>query len=262
SIFVFALHAGTKAYLNSEGAQRKSVLVVFLGTLGFVVISFFDFPKERIEHTMLFGVFLGYLAYQGRSALKPGAIKTKPQDWFPVFVGLMAAALAFNLNLGLNRFNGERHVLAMLRAKKSSMADRMAEEARNANSYFYTLDPMVVPLSYYEGLEFYQQNDWENAAIHFFDAYAKNPYNFHVINNLATSLTQMKRYQEAVPYYLEALAINKYFDDCKFNLAYTYFQLGELTKAEQWASQTSDAERKQLFLSNIEAARSQRQGGQ
>ncbi|MEO1436307.1 MAG: O-antigen ligase family protein, partial [Bacteroidota bacterium] len=194
SIFVFALYAGWKAYSKAQDAQRKSVLVVFLGTLGFVVISFFDFPKERMEHTMLFGVFLGYLAYQGRAALKPRAIKTQPREWFPVFVGLMAAALAFNINMGFNRFNGERHVLMMLRAKKSQLPELMAQEARHAESYFYTLDPMVVPLSYYEGLEFYQQQNWEQAAMHFFEAYAKNPYNFHVVNNLATTLTQMQRY--------------------------------------------------------------------
>ncbi len=47
-----------------------SVLLLFT-LIGFAIISFFDFPKERIEHLTLFGVILAVCASIGAASLKP-----------------------------------------------------------------------------------------------------------------------------------------------------------------------------------------------
>jgi tetratricopeptide (TPR) repeat protein len=56
------------------------------------------------------------------------------------------------------------------------------------------------------------------------------------LNNYATALASAKKFEEAIPYFEKATYINPKYDEGKFNLAYSYTQLGNYEKALDWLS--------------------------
>eukprot|EP00903_Cladosiphon_okamuranus_P000116 g116.t1 len=57
------------------------------------------------------------------------------------------------------------------------------------------------------------EGNYNEAKENFVLAYDINPYNFNVVNNLASTLVQLQEYEEAVPLYYEALKINPKFEE-------------------------------------------------
>ncbi|MEO0874209.1 MAG: tetratricopeptide repeat protein, partial [Bacteroidota bacterium] len=134
--------------------------------------------------------------------------------------------------------------------------ESIQRQVQRAESDWYDVDPMVVPLSWYEGVAHYVNNDYTAAEPRFAKAYEVNPYNFNVVNNYASTLVQLEEYEQAVPLYRQALEINPRFEDGMFNLAYSLFQLGQYDEALELVNKTTkNEERKRVFLQEIETAR-------
>ena len=115
---------------------------------------------------------------------------------------------------------------------------------------------MVIPLHWYQGIAYYMEGNYNEAKENFVLAYDINPYNFNVVNNLASTLVQLQEYEEAVPLYYEALKINPKFEEGMFNVAFSLFQLSDYDAAEKWINRTSgNPEKKQVFQDRIDNAR-------
>ena len=66
----------------------------------------------------------------------------------------------------------------------------------------------------------------------------------------------MAEYERAIELYEQALLINPRFEEGMFNKAFAHFQLGQYEQAIELVNQTtSNPEKKQVFLENIESAR-------
>ena len=114
---------------------------------------------------------------------------------------------------------------------------------------------MVVPYKWYEGLSYYFDKNYAQAEAPFAEAYKINPFNFNILNNYGSTLVQLKRYKEAIPLYLHAIEINPKFEEGKFNLAFSYYHLGQHQEALRWVNQVEGrADKKAVFLEQIQTA--------
>ena len=95
--------------------ERHDLLVLTAGLLGYCVIQFLDFPRERIECQVVLGIFFAYIAFHTRVwwERRPAV---GIQRLSGLFLWALAAGLAFNLVVGWNRVKGEIHNVKLLEA--------------------------------------------------------------------------------------------------------------------------------------------------
>ena len=255
-IFGIAFYGIYKA-IKIAKPQAKHKRVVLLALLaGYAVISFFDFPKERIEHTVMLAMILAAIGWKSQSWLK------KQWPYFglnaktlKIITAILTIGLLFHLPTSYFRLKGDFYCSKMFSAKAAKNYPRVIEFAKVAGSDWNIFDPLVIPYRWYEGLGLYMGEKYEEALEHFEYAYGKNPYNFNVINNYASTLVQVGQYEKAIPLYHDALKINPKFEDGMFNLSYSYFQLNLFEEAKVWAEKTKkDLNKKAEFLQTINAA--------
>lgn len=253
SIFLFALWTCIKNYQKTKSHYRYRWVVLGAAVLGFAVISLFDFPKERIEHLSLLALLLAFVFYE-RKTTEAGPEKKKIRY---AVVGFCMVFLLINIPVGYFRFVGDQASKIILSHRRTNELDVITEQVQVAESIWYNVDPMVIPLAWYQGVAHYVQGDYASAEMPFAQAYEINPYNFNVLNNYASTVVQLENYDLAVDLYRQALNINPRFEEGMFNLSFALYQLGQLDEALEWVQKTKgNPEKKELFLQRIEAARS------
>jgi len=238
ALFGFAFLAGIwslwrlKATTEKAANKAHDLLVLSLGLLGYCIIQFFDFPRERIEMQVFLGLFFAWIMFCSRDNLlgKFGLSSISK----PLMILLFGLGLAFNLIIGWYRIVGEKHNVALLDAQAAKDWKTLAAESGAAENTFYEYTDVAIPLAWHEGIAWYQLNQMEKAVSAFEKAYRLNPWSFQVINNYASALVKHQQFRASIPLYEQALRINPKFDDGKFNLSFVYLQLGDFSKSLAW----------------------------
>lgn len=237
-LFVWAFGAGIWAMRKAPDGKRHDLLVLLVGLLGYCIIQFFDFPRERVEMQVVLAFFFAYLTWHCRDdmgVLRGGFLEKKIPLWASKsLLGVATLVLIFNVLVGWYRVIGETHAVKMLEAQARGNSQMTIKEAHAATHFFYEYDDTATPLAWYAGVGYFQMGKWNEAASHFRDAYQLNPWSFQVMNNYASALMQLGKFQEAVPLLEKAVSINPKFDDGKFNLSYAWFQMADYPRALEW----------------------------
>ncbi len=237
ALFGVAFWAAVWTFRRQEknARVRHDLLVLSVGLLGYCVIQYFDFPRERIELQVILAVLFANIAFHARALWEqwPGVFVQKHS---PTLLSLAAAGLVFNVIIGWNRVLGEIHNVRMLEAQTRRDYKTAIREAQAAQNRFYEYNDVALPLAWHEGVAHYQMNRHDQSVTAFARAYRLNPWSFQVINNYASALVKMKRYREAIPLYEKVVEINPRYEDGKFNLAYVWYQVGDYPKALEWVN--------------------------
>ncbi len=241
---IWAMRAGngkrrfdSESNLRLPGHRFHDLLVLLVGLLGYCVIQFFDFPRERVEMQTVLAFFFAYLVWHCRDVgVMRGIFSEKKMPLWVSRALLVVAALVlvFNVLVGWNRVVGEIHAVRMLEAQSKGDHRMTVYEANAAANRFNEYDDTATPLAWYEGVAHYQMGNGAAAVGSFREAYRLNPWSFQVMNNYASALLKTEKFQEAVPLLEKAVATNPKFDDGKFNLAYAWFQLADYPRALDW----------------------------
>jgi O-antigen ligase len=211
---------------NTTDTQEKWKFFFILSTLiGYLVISFFDFPYERIEHQVIVMLLLAIVT----SAYN--RITPNPTKNFKSWLWLLMIPIAYSFLVSFYRYNGERHALKMYTAKANKNWSETIYEAKKADHYFYPLDNTSIPLSWYEGIGHFNENRLEESQTCFEKAYQLTPNNIQVLTNLASVYQANGKIDEAVVLYNDALKISTEFDEAKLMLSALYFNKKEFDKA-------------------------------
>lgn len=220
--------------------------------IGYNCISFFDFPKERIEHLVWINIILGIAYYHVTtySDIKiQGFLVIKPSAVFICF--LLCLSIVY---IGLLRFNGEYHTRKMLDYKNSNQKIELIKEGNKALSFVYTLDPTSVPLQWYTGNAHAALGSYDQARTDFLRSYFLNPYNRNVLNDLGSSYALNGKIELAKKYYEESARISPRFDEPKLNLAALYLQESNFKMADNWLkSILHDSERRSNYQRIVDA---------
>lgn len=211
---------------KAKTSKEKWLFFIILSALvGYLVISFFDFPYERIEHQVIVMLFFSIVASAYYKAFPIVERNYKP------FLIVLLIPIGYSSLVSFYRFSGEQHAVKMYAAKDNKNWAETIYEAKKANNYFYRLDNTTMPLTWYEGIAHFNEGRIEDSQDCFEKAYQLTPYNIQVITNLASTYQAKGKLDEAVALYNEALKISHNFDEAKLNLAALYFNKKELDKA-------------------------------
>lgn len=187
--------------------------------IGYLIFSFFSFPKERMEHNViLMFVFAIVLMSDNLNKGSNG----KANIVHLVFVLALLLNL-FALNVGIKRFTSEVHMQKAYTARAESNWQKVVDEIAKAENENYTIDPMCTPLKWYSGSAYYNMGNQEKAFDDFYSSYLVNPNHVHVLNNLGTAYEIKGEHDKAINMYQRALVISPGFRDSELNLSATFY---------------------------------------
>ncbi|WP_445453675.1 O-antigen ligase family protein [Flavobacterium sp. 25HG05S-40] len=205
--------------------EKWKFYFILCGLIGYIIISFFDFPYERIEHQVLLMLLFALVASTYSKSIQT---QEKHRSWL---VYLLLIPIGYSFLVSFNRFSGEQHAVKMYAAKNNKNWSETIFESKKAANYFYPLDNTSMSLSWYEGIGHFNENRPEESEACFTKAYQLTPYNIQVMTNLASTYQINGKTEEAEALFKKALKISNRFDEAKLNLAALYFNQKEYDKA-------------------------------
>ncbi len=212
---------------KADTMKQKIVSAGFLmAVIGYVCIGLVDFPLERSEHQFFFFLVLSIICHTHLTYHK-----SKTTYKSTGLLLLIVIAGIFNITVFTKRVNAETHAHQLLIAHSKNNWSLMVKEAKKATNYFYTIDNFSIPLQWYAGVAYSALNSPAETKVQFENAYAVNPYQIHVLNNIASANEMEGKHDLAIQYYNEALAISPFQPDALLNKSAALFNKGLVDEA-------------------------------
>lgn len=225
-------------------------IILISGYIGYMCISFFDFPKERIEHNILTGIMFGltYYLIKKDSNYTITELFSIPKSVSIIFI------ISFNVILyfALLNFKGEYFTKKMYVERNHKNNIEVIKYCNKAQSFCYTIDPTSIPLDWYKGNANANLGNYSAAITDFKEAFRIHPFNTHVLNDLGSAYVMNNNIYSAKICYIESARINPRFDDPKLNLTAIFINEGNYKEAQKWnESIFHDSERRNYYRSLI-----------
>lgn len=200
--------------LFKSDIARGNKILLFAGVLGYLVISNFSFPIEKIELLLL--LFLFFLP--GLSSRESEFKKLDMTKWG---IGLI---LVSTLILSLSWIGYEKDYF-LFKGDNDNYAFEEINKSR------YSIDPTSTPLFWHEGNTQFNKEDFPSALEKYNQALKHNPYHVHVINNIGSSHYALGEIEEAEKHFKKALSYNPKFVETLMNYSSLQFNRGNIDGA-------------------------------
>ncbi len=226
--------------------------LLFYLLIGYLIFSFFSFPRERIEHNLFLGIVLGLIIakyYHFRGSKPNLYIKTNYSIFVFVFITFF---LLFCTKVAYTRFNSESHIRKAFEARSMGNWAQVIKEINKSESYFYKIDPFSTPIRWYSGEAYFKLGNTDLAFTEFKKSFVMNPYHIHVLNNLATSYEIKGNHEMAIDLYNRAIIISPKFDEALLNLSAVYYNNGNIDSASSIISRVDSLSKNEKYLPFLE----------
>ena len=224
SLAVLSFFALRKIPSRRDFLYGAIVLSIFVGSC---VNALFDFPNSRIEHVIWMGILMANLLH----IITQGQQKTLAKGWNLVFL-LLSVML---ITIGGFRLKGERNTFEMQQALNANDWNAVEHYCHKALSVFYTIDPVGLPLHWYQGKAEKQMGN-PQAIESFRIARHYAPYCKENLNDLGLVEYHTAHDLNKAEFYLkEAIRISPNYIYPYLNLAYIYLSENEPQKAKEVA---------------------------
>lgn len=205
-------------------------ILMIASIIGYIAISNFSFPYERIIHQSYLVIYIAILMTLNSNVHTKRKIKVNLYKFKIAYISLFIP-LAFSLFFSYKLIMSDYYGLFLNNAYKMQNHKEAIFYSNKAFSRFTTIDQWSNPYHFYSGLAwFYLKKDQAEEA-DFLKANSYHPYHYSTLNNLANFYLENKEYRKAVKYYCKVLDIFPFFKDAQINLAQSYFLLGKYKEA-------------------------------
>ena len=243
AIFIYVFYLCIKLLRSDINPRIKYftlALIFFLA--GFLVVSFFSFPLDRMEHIILLAFVLASVLLLSNYHYKP---KSKKHWVVPKIILIIFSAITlFAIYLGGKRYHSEAHLKKALHYKSLKNWRLVASEVEKANSVFYRIDMFSTPVSWYKGLAYFNLKKYEEAYSCFKSAYSINPYHIYVLNDLASCSSILGKNGKSLELYKKVLRMVPDFEDALYNISTIYYQEQKMDSAYAYFSKIEETNTK------------------
>jgi O-antigen ligase len=222
---VYALAALLRASNRTSSILSTSLLFTIAG---FAIISFFDFPKERVEHLAVFATILA--AASSLTVRQPDPAGKAGTGHRAFFFAALACACGC-LWIGALRLKGDINDAAMRSFWQNKDWENTINAADRASSAVYSVEPTSTPLAWYRGVANFNLGNTDSAFRDFAQARSFHPWHLNTLNDLAACYTLRKDRASAVECLSAALAVSPSFEHALVNLAAVYYNAGQMDSA-------------------------------
>lgn len=250
--FVLAIGRGLKVVASPVNKiTRLTAAVLVGGVVAYLVMSSSDFPRERIEHTVMLAVLLAWLTSLPTGQETPSRNIQLPKA---ATFGLVLAGSLFALFVCVQRYGLEQQSKQIINAEQRGDAAAVLKLCKGATSVWYDTTPMGSPIKLYEGYGHLMLKNSKESVISLEQALEASPYNQRILNNLGVAYLRLKQPDKAEETFKRALEITPRHDDSNHNLALVLFRQGRYQEAYEYESRLdADDERRLSLLPQIEA---------
>ncbi|HET6399784.1 MAG TPA: O-antigen ligase family protein [Candidatus Kapabacteria bacterium] len=229
ALFVAALYLAIRSLRQARNPHDRILAILMIAMVcGFAIISFFDFPKQRVEHTMLFLLWLSILP------LSEGASRNvRARNAIPRYT--IAALVIPALLLSIQRFTAETHEKTLLEARMDhDWNTEIAECNKIYNPRLLSLDALATPILYYKAEAEFMEQNYPAALRDNLEALRAHPNHFYTLNNIGTNYVKLGNFRVGEVFYKRALAISPNFEESLLNLAAVYYNRKEFDSARMF----------------------------
>lgn len=249
-IFVVTVSISFRTGRRMIEPNNKLLVALLSGTIaGFAAISFFEFPKARVEHMILFAIVVGMV-----ETMATRTPSTKTVAIHPLSIVVFAIPALF---LGLIHFVADQHEKNIVLLRQLHRWPAVIEECNKAyNPNLLTLDELCTPLLYYKAEAEFMQNDFQSALRDNLEALKAHPNHFYTLNNTGSCYVKLGNFQAGQEFYQRALAISPNFEESLLNLTALYFDRQDYANALRTVSRcdtTLPGSRAQNFAKVVRA---------
>lgn len=244
--FLSAMKTGLNRLRKNVSLPNQEATAQIAFIVGFMVIAFFSFPKERIEVLSLIYTLIGLYLPMPQKQSENSLFYVRPL----LIILIMTCSLG--LYLGMNRMKGETHMKQVLILKQQKKWAEMIDASNKAFSKWYTIDPTSIPIHWYRGTANFVLGNQEAALRDFTEAEKYAPHNQHIKNDLGSCYEKMGQRAQAKAYYKEAIRISPLFDDPRLNLGVSFYNEGKYEEALDWINSISNHDLKVRYREIIE----------
>lgn len=234
-IFVLAfLYAVSVFRRNPSPEQAWIAAFCLMGLSSYLVISFFDFPLERISHFIYLTLYLAVLAILRQEVLAIGKKKSSEfslQHLLRASAGLALIPLALGLYYCHAAIQQEFYIQITRGVYSLQKWVETVKYARLAATPWRTLDPVATPVAFYEGMGL-QNCGKDLEAIQTLELARKhNPNRIHIVNNLGILYAKQQNFPKAIECF--SLVTKRYPDRIEGfeNLAACYMDMSDFSSA-------------------------------
>jgi O-antigen ligase len=199
-------------FAKSENQTPYYILLFYL--VGYMVISVFAFPRERIEHIVLLSIYVAWLF-----SFLP--IDIQRGNKIPVLkIAYVACSIGFvGSIIGFNRVYAERNLVKLINLKNEKNWNELLMLYPNAQNLFYQYDGVATPICWYKGVAHFNQNNVTEAKNDFLQSLSLNPFHPFTLSNLGACEELQGNHSKAKEYLTKALQYSPGFADAVLNLA-------------------------------------------
>ncbi|MDB4303984.1 O-antigen ligase family protein [Desulfosarcina sp.] len=232
SIFFFLLFYGIRNLYRSS--SHKAFFVnsfLIFGVAGYMLVSFFSFPNERINHLIFVSLMAAYIISEFLKPKLSTSNKGINKAWFvmPILVGSYLA-----IHFGVIAINSEINLKKAMAAQMKKDWKAMYFFAQKAYSKYAPIEPHnSYPVAMYSGLASFSQGKFEVALENFKKSYQQHPTSISVINNLGSVYGELGKLDSCIYYHSKTLEIFPHYDFGRVNLTKSYYVDKDYKKAYQ-----------------------------
>jgi tetratricopeptide (TPR) repeat protein len=257
-----AAFAAIRTVLRSDAPphDRWLALAALMGLISYVTLSCFDFPLERINHQVYLALLLAVVTVC-KHAVRPAAGGLPAPGTARlgrlVVVPLVVAALGLGIAYSLAAVQQEKDVIVARQAFAQGKWEEMLTAAKRARTPWKTLDPLVSPVAFLEGMAHVQLGQVPEGIECLEQARIDNPNRMYVINNLGILYASTGRFEEAIECF--GLAASRYPNRIEpfYNLATCLLEAGSPAEAVELLEQIPEELLSDGIRRTLETARAQ-----
>jgi O-antigen ligase len=216
---------------TTNSAHKKLALLLVGGFSGYLVISFFDFPLERIVHQVWLGLWIAVSTYLYLQLSPEDRSSKKVSSVLSVIVAII---LLFPVVYAYSASKLEVYVVKARKAQFRNNWNEMLEMANKIPTQFRNMDAEAMPVYYYQGMAYEKTGQFELAKTYYQKANHDHPTKVEVLNNLGLMCFNLKQYEEAKQYFEKAIAILPDFFESLVNLSSTCIILEDFEKSLEY----------------------------
>jgi O-antigen ligase len=206
------------AFYATHVKDRIFYLLINFSLVSYMIFSFFNFPKERMEHIVLLAILYSVIIIQYNSRFgNRHAIFAQGILIIPIVL------ISISLTIGSIRFISEIHLRKAYEYRLTENWTGVVTEIDCAYNCFYKMDFVSTPLMFYKGEAEYNLNNIGAATADFQAAEKVSPYHIHVLNDLGTCFEKEGNHEMAIQYFTKAITLSVYFEDAFFNLSAVFY---------------------------------------
>ena len=227
SIFLIILFYLAIIIKNRVGNFKTTYILMGSTLIGYILIALVDFPMERIGSQTFLSIIFSIITakyFESKHNYTEKYISSI------VLISLFSL-ITFSFMVSSSRAKAEFNTKKLYNYYKQNNFRKANEIGDNYKNTFYKIDPTSTPIDWYNGVMHFSKGDIKKAKSFFENSFKENPYNMHVINNLASCYVRLKNDEKAIQLYTSALDISPRFNEANLNLSAVYFNSGQVEKA-------------------------------